>query len=78
MTTSLIMKHPNFTVSNLKNNIAVIRLPTALALGQVPNVQNICLPSKLTLYAALVFIYIIIDIKIKDFFFDICLLSKLF
>jgi hypothetical protein len=37
--------HPNFTVSNLRNNIAVINLFTPIFLGQFPHITNICVPN---------------------------------
>jgi hypothetical protein len=38
--------HPNFSSSNLRNNIAVIRLSTPAPLGRFPHINNICLPSR--------------------------------
>ncbi|KAG5667068.1 hypothetical protein PVAND_015068 [Polypedilum vanderplanki] len=37
--------HPNFTVSNLKNDIAIIRLEKPVILGQYPHIGSICLPN---------------------------------
>jgi len=44
---SIIAVHPNFTASNLKNNIAIIRLPVPVPLGRFPTIGSICLPSKI-------------------------------
>ncbi|KAG5667069.1 hypothetical protein PVAND_015069 [Polypedilum vanderplanki] len=37
--------HPNFTVPNLKNNIAIITLSQRVPLGKYPTITNICLPN---------------------------------
>ena len=39
--------HPNFTLSNLKNDLAILRLNTMVPLGQYPTIGTVCLPSKL-------------------------------
>ncbi|XP_070506196.1 mucin-5AC-like [Chironomus tepperi] len=45
LTSAAIMMHPNFTAASLRNNIAIIRLNSAVALGQLPTIGSICLPS---------------------------------
>jgi len=38
--------HPNFTISNLRNDIAILRLSSFIPLGQYPTIGTICLPSE--------------------------------
>ena len=47
LTSSSIMIHPNFTAKSLKNDIAIIKLPSAVPLGQLPTIGSVCLPSKM-------------------------------
>jgi hypothetical protein len=42
---SRIFIHPQFTAANLKNGIAILRLATAVPLGQTPTIGTACLPS---------------------------------
>lgn len=42
---SRIFIHPQFTVSNLRNDIAILRLATPVPLGQVPTITTACIPS---------------------------------
>lgn len=44
---SRIFVHPQFTATNLRNNIAILRLSTSVQLGQVPTITTACLPSTL-------------------------------
>lgn len=34
--------HPQFTASNLRNNIAILRLASAVPLGQTPSISPVC------------------------------------
>ncbi|KAL7011142.1 hypothetical protein ACKWTF_014117 [Chironomus riparius] len=45
LTSSSVLVHPNFMPKNLKNNIAIIKLPSAVPLGKSPTIGSICLPS---------------------------------
>jgi Trypsin len=42
---SNIFIHPQFSATNLKNNIAILRLSSSIQLGQVPTISTACLPS---------------------------------
>lgn len=38
--------HPNFTLGNLKNNIAILKTDVLIPLGVVPTIGSICIPSE--------------------------------
>lgn len=40
-----IFIHPQFNSANLKNDIAILRLSSAVPLGQTPTITTVCLPS---------------------------------
>lgn len=40
-----IFIHPQYTATNLRNDIAVLRLQTPVNLGQTPTITTACLPS---------------------------------
>lgn len=40
-----IFVHPNFNSANLKNDVAILRLTTPVALGQYPTIGTACLPT---------------------------------
>lgn len=40
-----IFIHPQFNAANLKNDIAILRLSSAVPLGQTPTMATVCLPS---------------------------------
>lgn len=40
-----IFVHPQYTASNLRNDVAILRLQTPVQLGQVPTITTACLPS---------------------------------
>ena len=40
-----IFIHPQYTASNLRNDVAILRLQTPVQLGQVPTITTACLPS---------------------------------
>uniref|UniRef100_A0A336KPT0 CSON012726 protein n=1 Tax=Culicoides sonorensis TaxID=179676 RepID=A0A336KPT0_CULSO len=42
-TVSRIFIHPNYVASNLRNNVAILRLATRVNLGQVPTITTACL-----------------------------------
>lgn len=41
------MVHPNYTVANLKQNVAILTTNGAIPFGQIPTINNICVPSEL-------------------------------
>lgn len=40
-----IFIHPQYTATNLRNDIAILRLATPVQLGQVPTITTACIPS---------------------------------
>lgn len=42
-----IFVHPSYTASNLRNNIAILRLVNPVSLGTVPTITTACIPSTL-------------------------------
>jgi secreted trypsin-like serine protease len=38
---SRVFVHPQFTASNLRNNIAILRLATPVPLGQTPSISTV-------------------------------------
>ena len=38
--------HPNFTLGNLKNNIAILTAQSQIPIGSLPTIGSVCLPSK--------------------------------
>lgn len=44
---SRIFTHPSFTATNLKNDVALLRLSTPVTLGTTPTITTACLPNTL-------------------------------
>lgn len=42
---SRISIHPEFVATNLRNDVAVLRLASNVPLGQTPTIGTVCLPS---------------------------------
>lgn len=40
-----VIIHPSFNGGNLKNDVAILRLATAVPLGQFPTIATACLPT---------------------------------